>query len=154
MSLLLYKTSISVLSPACPGHFSNYSMGKFAMKNFHSSFFLKNAPSMNLSLLSFLPACPPPVWPQWIKDFIQPLLHLARSHSQHKVSNILERSIILLPSRPQWPGCSSQGWRRCTCWWRWGSWWRGTWAGRQWQPWCCHSCPGTRSRDPLKLHWY
>lgn len=54
------------------------------------------------------------------------------------------------PWHPQWPGCSSQGWQQCTCWWRWGSWWRDMWGGRRLPRWCCHSSPGSQSPGQLK----
>ena len=54
-----------------------------------------------------------------------------------------------LPSHPPWPGCSSPGWQRCTCWWRWGSWWPGRSGGRRWPRWCCRSSLGNPSQDQL-----
>ena len=55
-----------------------------------------------------------------------------------------------LPSHPPWPGCSSPGWQRCTCWWRWGSWWPGRSGGRRWPRWCCRSFLGNPSQDQLR----
>ena len=71
-------------------------------------------------------------------------------NDQLKIGFVWNR--LSLPLRPLWPGCSSRGWRRCTCWWRWGSWWRGTWAGRRSPPSCSRNCLGSQFLDLLKLN--
>ena len=84
------------------------------------------------------------------KSWLKPSQRLSRFQTEKEDSVSFYQETFRLPSHPPWPDCSSQGWRRCTCWWRWGSWWPGRWEGRRWPRWCCHSFLDIPSPDQLE----